>query len=207
MKALLLAAVLLGALGAQTTKNFSHQAHLKLQPECLACHPSAEASAKVADNNLPDVKACAGCHNESEIKVKAPAQTNLSAFPHAIHVKQNVAAAIAKAIDTKEYLGKPGDKQREQLNTKNVCAACHRGLAESAAVSKANFPQMADCLVCHSTIDAPFSCVKCHSKDTSLKPANHTKDFLDTHTTGRLKLDKTTCAVCHGRTFQCQGCH
>jgi hypothetical protein len=178
-----------------------------LQPECIACHPSAPRSAKLEDNNLPDVKVCRGCHKEGEVKVKAPAQTNLSAFPHATHGKLNVAAAIAKAIDSREYLGKPGDGQRAQLNTKNVCTACHRGLETSDAVSKAHFPQMADCLVCHNTIDVPFSCVKCHAKDAQLKPANHTADFLDAHTTGRLNLDKTTCAVCHGRTFQCQGCH
>jgi hypothetical protein len=180
---------------------------LKLQPECIACHPSAPRSAKLEDNNLPDVKVCAGCHKEGEVKVKPPAQANLSAFPHAIHVKLNVAASIAKAIDSGDYLGKPGEKQREQLNTKNVCTACHRGLETSDAVSKAHFPQMADCLVCHNTIDVPFSCVKCHAKDAQLKPANHTADFLDAHTTGRLSLDKTKCAVCHGRTFQCQGCH
>jgi predicted CXXCH cytochrome family protein len=205
LRALILAALLLGAAGAQTTKPFSHQVHLKLNPDCGVCHPAAAKSAKLEDNNLPDRKLCLGCHKE--VSIKAPAGTNLSRFNHAKHVGLDVAAAIAKAIDSKDYLGKPAEKQREQLNTKNVCAACHRGLETSDVVSKANFPQMADCLVCHSTIDVPFSCEHCHAKTAQLKPANHTADFLDTHTTGRLNLDKTTCAVCHGRTFQCQGCH
>ena len=199
--------MLLGAAGAQTSKPFSHQVHLKLMPECVACHASAVKSAQLADNNLPDPKVCAGCHKPEDVKIKAPAQTNLAAFNHAVHVKQNVAAAIAKALDTNGYLSKPAAGLREQLNTKNVCMACHRGLDSSSAVSKANFPVMADCLVCHSDIDLPFTCVKCHAKDARLRPANHTPDFQDTHTTGRLNLDKSTCAVCHGRTFQCQGCH
>jgi hypothetical protein len=205
LRALLLAVTLLGTAGAQTTGPFSHQVHLKLRLECVGCHASAVNSARLEDNNLPGAKVCAGCHQN--VAIKSPAETNLSRFPHAKHVKLAVAAALAKAIDTKEYLGQLAPGQREHLNTRNVCAAGHRGLETSDRVSKANFPQMADCLVCHSTIDNPFSCEHCHAKGAKLRPANHTPDFLDTHTTGRLKLDKTTCAVCHGRTFQCQGCH
>jgi len=66
---------------------------------------------------------------------------------------------------------------------------------------------MADCLVCHNDIDPPYSCEFCHAKEAALKPASHAPDFLDTHTTGKLNLDKTTCAVCHGRRFHCLGCH
>jgi hypothetical protein len=66
---------------------------------------------------------------------------------------------------------------------------------------------MADCLVCHSQIDPPFSCEFCHAPGDHLKPVSHTPDFIDTHTSGKLKLDKSSCAVCHGRTFTCQGCH
>jgi hypothetical protein len=197
--------MLLGAAGAQTSRPFSHQVHLKLKLECVGCHASAASSTRLEDNNLPNPKVCAGCH--PSVKIKAPAQTNLSRFTHARHVELPVAAAIAKAIDAKEYLGTPSASQRAQLNAANACTACHRGLETSGAVSKAHFPQMADCLVCHSTIDNPFSCEHCHAKGAKLRPANHTPDFLDTHTTGRLKLDKATCAVCHGRTFQCQGCH
>ncbi len=80
-------------------------------------------------------------------------------------------------------------------------------MEESDRVGPANMPQMADCLVCHNKIDNPFSCEFCHAKNANLKPANHSADFLDTHTAGKLKLDKTTCAVCHGRKFTCLGCH
>ena len=68
-------------------------------------------------------------------------------------------------------------------------------------------PQMADCLVCHTQIDAPFSCEKCHAKDAPLKPASHVPSFLNDHTSGKLNLDKVTCTVCHGREFRCLGCH
>jgi hypothetical protein len=85
--------------------------------------------------------------------------------------------------------------------------ACHRGLEISDKPERSDLPQMADCLVCHSRIDPPDSCEFCHLKDAALKPANHTPDFLDSHTTGNAGLDLTACAVCHGRHFRCLGCH
>jgi len=139
--------------------------------------------------------------------IAAPPTTRVVHFSHAQHLKMgNVAPVIAAAIDKKTYLQSVGDIRRH-LDTRNACQACHRGLEESDAVTAAAMPQMADCLVCHSQIDNPFSCEKCHDKNANLKPANHVADFLDTHTTGKLGLDKTTCAVCHGRTFRCLGCH
>ena len=118
----------------------------------------------------------------------------------------NVAPVIAAAIDKGNYLTPPGNI-RALLDTKNACEACHRGMEESDAVTSAAMPRMADCLVCHSQIENPFTCEKCHAKNANLKPANHVPQFLDTHTTGKLNLDKTTCAVCHGRSFRCLGCH
>lgn len=184
---------------------FSHQAHLKLKLTCVACHASAQTSVRVEDNNLPQKAVCLGCHKEASIK--RPAATLVSRFSHKQHVTFGSAAPIIRAaIETKTYLSPPGDALRF-LSGGNTCTACHRGLEESVAVTKAAFPQMADCLVCHSKIDPPFSCETCHSKEVKLKPANHTQDFLDAHHDKNAKLDRTTCAVCHGRKFSCQGCH
>jgi len=118
----------------------------------------------------------------------------------------NFARIIAAAIDAKSYLSPAGDIRRH-LNTTNACVACHRGLEESDAVAKVNMPQMADCLVCHTQIDPPFSCEQCHARGPHLKPASHTRDYIDTHSSGKLKLDKPSCVVCHGREFRCLGCH
>ena len=114
---------------------------------------------------------------------------------------------IAAAIDKGTYLGKNGADIRPLLNSSNQCEACHRGLEVSEKVSRANMPQMADCLVCHNKIDPPFSCEFCHANGMALKPANHVSDFLDTHSRKDAKLDRTTCAVCHARKFTCMGCH
>jgi hypothetical protein len=137
----------------------------------------------------------------------AQAPPPLKEFSPAKHLKLgNVAPVIAAAIDKGTYLGR-GAQIRPFLNSTNPCAACHRGLENSDAVSRANMPQMADCLVCHNTISPPDSCEFCHPKSAQLKPANHVAGFLDSHTNKKSGLDLPTCAVCHGRKFTCLGCH
>ncbi len=131
----------------------------------------------------------------------------LKVFSHKKHLALgNIAPVIARAIDKGAYLSPPG-KLRSQLNTTNVCEACHRGLSESDEVSKINMPQMADCLVCHGPPDPPFNCTFCHPKDAKLKPTTHTATFIDSHPKNLAALGKETCAVCHGQKFLCLGCH
>lgn len=173
-------------------------------PDCVSCHAAARTSTKPGDNLLPAREVCLKCHKE--VSISATVVVRVVHFSHALHAKLgNVAAAIAAAIDSGKYLGDPGGI-RKSLDTKNSCLGCHRGMATSEKVTRANLPQMADCLVCHSQISPPDSCVLCHGDDANLKPASHTADFIDTHT-NPTSVPKTGCAVCHGRTFTCQGCH
>jgi hypothetical protein len=184
---------------------FSHKLHLQLQPECTSCHVSAPVSTTMADNLLPRKEVCLGCHDERTIA--SPPAVRLARFNHALHLKLgNAAPAIAAAIDQRKYL-QPAAGIRRYLETRNACMACHRGLEDSEEVTRAALPQMADCLVCHNRIEPPFSCEQCHGKDSGLRPASHTADFMDTHSSGKLRLDKPSCAVCHGRDFTCMGCH
>jgi len=85
------------------------------------------------------------------------------------------------------------------------CADCHRGVPTDEA--KTFFPKMADCIVCHSKVNPPESCKQCHAADFQLKPVDHTREFAEVHSTGKLKVDTAACAVCHGKNFRCQGCH
>ena len=160
--------------------------------ECVACHKPMLEATTLSERHKGKV---------------------LRDYNHAVHLKMgNVAPVLAAAIDKKQYLASPQAVDvaalRAQLNTTNACQACHRGLeSATGALVKANFPHMEDCLVCHNKIDAPFSCEKCHGANVKLKPVNHSADFLDQHTTGKLGLDKSTCASCHGKRFTCLGCH
>ncbi len=201
----LLLALLAPVSGQEAARPFSHKLHLELKLECVTCHGRVASSTKVSDNNLPEEKVCLGCHQAAN--TGKPPAVRLDRFNHQLHLRMgNIAPVIAAAIDSGAYLSKPGEI-RPQLNTRNACEACHRGLRESEAVSQANLPRMADCLVCHNQIDVPFSCEKCHDNVASLRPASHGENFIDVHSTGKANLDKPSCAVCHGRTFRCMGCH
>jgi hypothetical protein len=195
------------AAAAQNPRPFSHELHLKLPARltCVTCHASVPTSTRVEDNNLPATAICLGCHKEASIGKPRP--TLLQRFDHQKHLAMgNLAPVIRGAIDAKTYLSPAGDIRRH-LDGGNRCAACHRGMEQSTALARTDLPQMADCLVCHSKIDNPFSCEFCHAKGAALKPSNHTPDFLDAHNRRNAKFDKESCAVCHGRKFTCMGCH
>ena len=105
------------------------------------------------------------------------------------------------------YLTAQVDRVRASWTVSLTCAACHRGVADNEVTDHAMFPQMADCLTCHPKIEAPFSCEKCHAPGDQLKPASHTATYVDHHSSGKANLDKQSCVICHGRKFQCLGCH
>jgi predicted CXXCH cytochrome family protein len=185
---------------------FSHRLHLELKLECAFCHAAAPSSTKASDDLLPSKQVCLGCHETAVIS--RPPKARVDKFSHQLHLRMgNIAPILAKAIDHGNYL-QPAGEIRAHLNTKNACEACHRGLEQSDRVTPAALPQMADCLVCHSQIEPPYSCETCHDQTAELKPASHNAPhFLDAHSSGRMQMDQSTCALCHGRTFQCMGCH
>lgn len=214
MKPALLALLVLPAAAAQDWA-FPHKPHLALGVACETCHTAAPGSRQAADDLLPDGQICAACHDggsapaidTAPLAGRTP-ETRSYRFDHEFHLGiGNPAPLIAAAIDSGDYHGKPGEARRF-LDTDNACAACHRGLAESLAVAPAaHMPRMGDCIVCHTRVDNPFSCKQCHVEGAELMPADHTREFVDQHSTGKLELDKLSCLPCHGRNFGCMGCH
>lgn len=202
--------------GPASRNRFSHRRHLALKGiSCEDCHYSAISSRLASDDNLPKPETCLACHDglhalkhdegAKAYVFKSPFRT--LKFSHQQHLALgNVAPALAAAIDGGTYLS-PAGPDRNHLDTENACMACHRGLAESEATGAADHPQMADCLVCHTTIDPPFSCELCHTTEAKIKPVSHTSNFIDVHSNRNAKLDKPACKVCHGVGFRCMGCH
>ena len=219
----LLSALLLCAAGrhaAAQELNFSHQLHLeKAGATCVDCHSAANDSQAATDSLLPSKEKCAVCHeggtatpidatpiDTAGLDAIAPKPRSYR-FNHQFHLRfGNVAPLIAAAIDNGSYLGSAGDARRH-LDTNDACQACHRGVEEAGLATAAHLPRMSDCLVCHSKVDNPFSCEKCHLEGSNLRPADHTREFVDLHPTGKLDYDKQTCLPCHGRNFACMGCH
>ncbi len=204
------------AIGGAAELEFSHELHLgRVGLSCTFCHSSAASSEAAADHNLPQQQLCLACHNgETAPRVdteplaeRTPAE-RIFWFDHKRHLELgNPAPRIAEAIDDGEYLGHVGEI-RPRLETEDACRACHRGLEQAAAVdSKIHLPRMSDCLVCHDHVDNPFSCEQCHPADAVIKPADHTRDFIDRHSSGKMGFDKISCQPCHGRKFTCMGCH
>ncbi len=195
--------------------NFSHRLHLEeTNATCNDCHSAARDSQAATDSLLPSKEKCAVCHEGgAATPINTAGIDSLKSGPrsfrfnHQFHLQLgNVAPLIAAAIDSGAYLGKSGEI-REHLNTSDACQACHRGVGETDLATAAHLPRMPDCLVCHSEVDNPFSCEKCHLEGTTLRPAGHTREFIDLHSTGKIEYDKQTCLPCHGRNFACMGCH
>ncbi len=211
----LLALTLLAAPLVAQHRDFPHQPHLQVDMDCQYCHGEAAGSTAAEDNLLPNEAVCTACHSgQGAVEVDTTWIASLRPgarsyrFDHAFHMKLgNPAPLIAAAIDSGTYHGRPGDARRF-LETANTCAACHRGLQESEAVEPGvHMPRMGDCIVCHTRIDNPFTCPDCHRDGAELKPADHTREFVDGHSTGKAGLDKLSCLPCHGRNFACMGCH
>lgn len=211
LQTLILSALIfvLPAAGAAPKRPFSHKYHLTQVASCENCHTAAAESTKATDNLMPQRSACVVCHDEVEIPPPRP--IGVQKFNHALHVKMgNPAPVIASAIASGRYLGAHPPTAAE-LATKNTCVGCHHGIPESESVPQdkaeaADFPHMADCLVCHSKIDPPDSCAKCHvAGPEGFRPPSHTQAFVDAHATASML--KQDCAVCHGKKFTCKGCH
>jgi hypothetical protein len=196
-------------MAAPPQKPFSHKYHLTQVSSCQGCHTTAETSTKASDNLLPDATSCVTCHDEVHIK-EQPRDVGVQKFNHATHVKMgNVHPVVAASVKSKTFAG--DESKIPAAAPKDGCVACHHGMDQSesitAANAKANYPQMAECLVCHSQINPPESCKKCHADNMTFRPASHTPEFSDNHSSGKANLDKASCAVCHGKKFTCKGCH
>lgn len=200
---------------------FSHRFHLlKAGAKCPDCHTAAAASTAATDSLLPREKTClvchdgrkarkdcTVCHDDPKLARGFPPAARHFRFSHQQHLAfGDLGPILADAIRKKQYLSQP-PPLLANLATKNACAACHRGLERTDFATAANLPQMADCVVCHTRIDPPFSCEFCHTREAKLKPASHTADYLDLHSSKQIKLDKPSCTICHGVNFRCLGCH
>ncbi len=170
---------------------FSHQYHLEdVGASCTDCHTAADSSMSASDNLLPTMSDCGGCHDvedeqtctqchyekeETRVPFQNPARQIL--FAHKLHVQ----------------------------DLKQDCQTCHRGLEGVEYASKANLPQMKDCVSCHDDRQAPRECANCHVSTLRLRPVSHSPDFLVAHKR-TARIDLSDCAVCHSQA-DCQQCH
>lgn len=191
----------------QYDEPFSHRRHLgEYGAVCQDCHSGAASSTEASDSLMPSVAACAKCHGPGSIS--DPAELTVSKFNHRLHgAIPGVGPMIAAAMRSRSYLGPVSEERADKLEEAEGCMVCHLGVLASSAGPKAAYPPMADCLVCHTDVEAPFTCEKCHDAGPHLMPASHTGQYLEQHSRPGYLKETESCAVCHGREFTCLGCH
>jgi hypothetical protein len=197
------------------TLRFDHSKHADVP--CVDCHGAARTSRRATDSLVPPMKACAGCHS-SEAK---PALADCAGC----HVGHEVRAdgPVESREDWEAVRPAPMIPPRESANLRfdhaahaaTACTTCH-----STASGTPSMPTMASCVDCHqSSPGAPDDCTTCHPTDpgtgriattdqraaTSLKPDDHTVDFLRRHGTV-MRGDPEDCMSCHTEE-DCASCH
>ena len=165
---------------------FSHAAHfaakMDTRLDCTTCHFSVPASSSIADQTLPRMADCAGCHETRRVAAElrlsncAACHTTVAASVVAVNFDRNVKPEFhtdAFRLHHEEAAAAPGAK----------CFACHQNSLATAA--------------------AKDRCVSCHMV---MKPVSHTARWKDDIHGKWAALDRTACATCHTADY-CSRCH
>lgn len=170
---------------------FSHKFHQEeVGTACNDCHVQTPQSTQASDNLLPVMADCAGCHDiESEDNCTLCHYENEDTwlpfevkepdiiFSHKFHLEQ----------------------------TGSTCETCHSNLSQVDFANAESMPDMASCSSCHNNEQATLECMSCHTNTLTLRPADHTSDFLVTHK-NMARIGQEDCAVCH-TDDDCAQCH
>jgi Cytochrome c7 and related cytochrome c len=165
---------------------FSHTAHfaakLDAKLDCTTCHSSIPASTSIADQALPRMADCAGCHDTRRVAAAlrisncGACHTTVAVSAVAANFDRNVKPEFhtdAFRLHHEEAAAAPGAK----------CFACHQNSLATAAVKD--------------------RCVSCHM---IMKPVSHTARWKDDIHGKWAALDRTACATCHAADY-CTRCH
>ncbi len=193
-----LGAPLLFGLAILASPDFSHPVHLELGLACAHCHAGAETSRQAGDQIFPRPAVCLSCHSDAgstpldaaRLRWTAPERTYR--FDHAFHVRLgDLAPFLAAAIDDGKYLGSP--EIRPLLERAGDCTACHRGLELRRGPRPCPSCRTAWSATRRST--TPSVAATATWRGVNLRPADHTQEFADLHGTGKIQLDKASCAA------------
>jgi hypothetical protein len=229
------AVVVVGAVGAsalaapsevifppqQLALTFSHARHLAKKIECDFCHDKAATSRHAADNLLPGEDVCATCHM---IDREHPERTGKSVTAcAACHPGFRVGAEVARVV-----VPPPNLKFDHAVHAERgvACTQCHDRLDRVDLATRAQLPEMSQCLRCHDSrrapLHAPSRCATCHltrpdntvetafasgtlAPSGKLRGDAHTLEFRTRHAAVAANDDRY-CANCHRQDF-CLACH
>jgi hypothetical protein len=200
----------------QLPLRFSHQKHLAKGIACDFCHEKAPGSKLATDNLIPDEEVCTTCHPvDREHPERVARSATACSFCHPV------------GIDRRVVIPPPNLRFDHSIHVKKgvPCTHCH-DMNRVDVATRAQLPEMAQCLRCHDSarglFHAPSRCSTCHLTQPdntlvqvftsgSLRPSGkirgdaHTLDFR-LHHAQVAQNDEKYCASCHRQDF-CQPCH
>jgi hypothetical protein len=206
------------------TLRFSHALHLgEVGMECLDCHAGALESESASDLLFPKESVCLACHERegpegcglchTRPEAIAPLSNPLSDifFSHRLHLLlPDLAGPLLEALASGRHAGSGPARRHRGIDPSRPCSVCHRGLEEVSLGGPDNLPEMADCLVCHTSGgDAMRRCGDCHPPGFDRRPQDHrVVGFFDAHSAAEARPIATNCRMCHTPGFNpCTQCH
>jgi len=176
---------------------FSHDLHVtEEQLDCASCHENAYVD---PDPGMPASDTCASCHVEVD-SGKPPERMVATLFDGEAY-----RARRASALDDEVRF----DHLRH-VDAIDDCDACHRGIAENAAVDAGVAVAMDDCVRCHAGNAAPDDCAGCHAEvGTDWPPPSHAHEWTRLHGRASRRVDPRAaddCGLCHEEST-CARCH
>lgn len=193
------------ATGAATS--FPHEKHLRLFPQCVACHPGAAAPGA---SFYPEESSCRTCHDgtvrprvEFTLSTRPPSPVNFDHQAHAARLRdRNIVAASCR--DCHSTRGANPMEVHPVVSAR--CFECHKG--------PEHFADESECITCHSPL-AQMPHLPGERVAGFPKPPSHSLPGFALEKHGKIACPSdgapntgttSSCAVCHAQQF-CETCH
>lgn len=192
---------------------FPHAKHINEKTKCETCHAGIAASEKVAEQHLPGMATCSGCHDD----LAKPG------YCYDCHAKGETLTPATHRLDWSRSHGvqMQADKEECKLcHEENYCAVCHKRGNLDRRAHPLNFinnhgllarGNKQECVACHEEADF---CASCH-RSQMVMPRSHASAAWATRRSGgaharaaRTQLEE--CIICHSEATSepvCSQCH
>lgn len=171
---------------------FDHKLHVtEVGAECATCHQNVEQSQSGKDRLLPDMNACAECHDIEDENGCVTCHSD----------PNNIVPSTGAGMGYEAFSHK--------LHTAKVsCETCHQVQA-ALAEQGAKYPDMMSCTECHASSRVSATCRQCHVNNEPSPPVSHKVNWQKEHGE-EAAFTRAECAMCHeapGAKSTCTKCH
>ncbi len=170
---------------------FSHTFHQQdVETTCTDCHSTVQESSTAEDRLLPTMEDCENCHDVED-------EENCTQC----HFEDEETWMALEVVSGEIIFNHKLHLEQESV----TCDKCHKNLNEVEFANAESMPAMQECSNCHNNQQATLECVICHTNTLTLRPVDHSADFLTTHKS-QARIDQEDCAICH-TDYDCAECH